>query len=322
MTPSPQLEPVTRCFLCGAEPSRLLFRIPPFGYQECAVCGLVRLAPRVAPADLPRLYDEEWPYDAAPVPESASDDRGPANPSFPYRSRRLNAFTPGRSFLEFGCGDGSFLAYQRQQGWQVAGTELSPSGVTAAWTKYRIRVDRACAEAPQIAGRYDAVGLYHVLEHLYEPRPVLEAIHQALAPRGILHVQVPNRRSLDGRLGRQFWPGLLCPQHVYLYEPSQLLRLMDERFQVLSTETYDPWHGPFSVEVTLRSLVRRWLRREPLSQSLPIHSRATNPAAREIEPSRRQQLTAVALRRVATLVARAQSMAGWGNVVDVIARAE
>ena len=78
-------------------------------------------------------------------------------------------------------------------------------------------------------GSYDAIGAYHVLEHLYEPRAVLRGIRDALSPGGVLHLQLPNIGSIDGRIGRQSWWGLRCPQHVTFYEPRHLRRLLPRR---------------------------------------------------------------------------------------------
>lgn len=315
MAHHPALEDVSECFLCGDARSRRLFAIGPYGYHACAQCGLVRLAPRPRPADLDRLYATEWAYSADLIPETGGAE---VNPSYPYRLARLDRFAPGRRFYEIGCGDGSFLAYLRARGWAVAGGEASVSGIAAAAARWGLAADRLSFEGLSLPGVSDAIGLYHVLEHLYQPRAALAAIAGALQSGGILHVQVPNRRSFDARLGRDRWPGLLCPQHAYLYEPRHLERLLSDSFRVVSVETYDPWHGPVSVEVTLRGLIRRWLRGDPRSGAIPTRPEVSGagPAGGNTAPVR---LRRIAVRAAATAIARAQAAIGWGNVIDVIA---
>lgn len=50
--------------------------------------------------------------------------------------------------------------------------------------------------APDLLGRYDAVVLFDVIEHLEDPQPVLEAVRQHLRPDGYLLINVPALQSL------------------------------------------------------------------------------------------------------------------------------
>ena len=317
------LETVPNCVLCGEASSRLLFEIPPYGYRACTACGLVRLSQRVAASDLERFYGETYRdvYDGNSVPL----DKQLANPTFDFRARRLARYSNGRRFLEVGCGDGNFLAVLRSRGWDVTGWEVSEAGAKLARERHGIDVEVISFEAvaPVPTGRWDAVGLYHVLEHLYEPGVILKQIREALAVGGILHIQVPNRRSLDGRLSRHLWWGIRCPEHVVFWEPKHLRRLLSEEgFRVVSVGTYDPWHSPGTVEITIRSLLksslkavlRRNSRLDPSTQvrSAEAESEATSP--HPVAPPLLRVLHVVSV-----VVARAESTVGFGNVADVIA---
>jgi len=314
------LEAVPTCLLCGGGSSRLLFEVAPYGYRACAACGLVRLSPRVAAGDLESFYRETYQdvYEGTSVPL----DKQLANPTFEFRARRLARHCKGRRFLEVGCGDGNFLAVLRSQGWEVAGTEVSEAAARAARERHGIDVDVIAFRGTGPTGRWDAVGLYHVLEHLYEPRLTLKQLREVLPMGGVLHIQVPNRRSLDGRLGGHLWWGLRCPQHVSFFEPKHLTRLLSEEgFRVVSVETYDPWHSPGTVEITTRSLLKSAVRGAlrpngrleppPKAGSAEIESQATAPWPGTALIQRGLHVFSV-------VVARAQSTVGFGNVADVI----
>jgi len=316
------LETVPTCALCGEPSSRLLFEIPPYGYRACAACGLLRLSPRVAASDLKRFYDETYrdAYDGNHVPL----DKQLANPTYDFRARRLTRHSKGRRFLDVGCGDGNFLAVLRSHGWDVTGREVSETAAKIARERHGIDVEVISFEdmGSVPTGCWDAVGLYHVLEHMYEPRAALKQIHEALPVGGVLHVQVPNRRSLDGRLGSRLWSGLCCPDHVLFYEPRHLRQLLSEEgFGVVSVQTYDPGASPKIVDETVRSLLKSALKtvlrpKARLEPRAEVRSAETESKASSLRP-----VADLVLRRLllAVVVARTQSAVGFGNVADVIA---
>ena len=317
------LETVPTCVLCGEPSSRLLFEVPPYGYRACTACGLVRLSPRVAASDLKRFYDESYRdvYEGNHVPL----DKQLANPTYDFRARRLTRHSKGRRFLEVGCGDGNFLAVLRSHGWDVTGREVSETAAKVARERHGIDVEViSFGDAGSVpTGCWDAVGLYHVLEHMYEPRAALKQIHEALPVGGVLHVQVPNRRSLDGRLGGRLWFGIRCPQHVLFCEPRHLRQLLSEEgFGVVSVQTYDPWHSPGIVDVTVRSLLKSSLktvlrRNARLEPSTEVDSSQTESEATLVRLT--PDLLLRVLHVVSVVVARTQSAVGFGNVADVIA---
>ncbi len=315
------LETVPTCVLCDEASSRLLFEIPPYGYRACMACGLVRLSPRVAGSDLERFYRESYRdvYDGTSVPL----DKQLANPTFDFRARRLARHSKGRRFLEVGCGDGNFLAVLRSRGWHVAGREVSEAAAKAARERHGIDVEVIPIGDTTPTGRWDAVGLYHVLEHLYEPRTILKWVRETLPVGGVLHVQVPNRRSLDGKLARHLWWGNRCPEHVLFWEPKHLRQLLSEEgFRVVSIETYDPWHSPGTVEVTIRSILKSALRTVLGRGARPELSTTVRTAQIESEATSLPpgvDLLSRALRMLSVVIARTQAMVGFGNVADVIA---
>lgn len=312
-----ETEPVPTCVLCGSERSRRLFRLPPYGYVACRECGLVRLSPRVAARDLSSFYDALYrePYEHAreALPQQL------ANPTFAYRAARLTAVAPGRRLFEIGCGDGNFLAVMQARGWDVAGSEVHGSAVRVARDRHGLDLHVIGFDDFKIPGsRHDAVGAYHVLEHLYDPRAVLKGIRDALNPGGVLHLQLPNIRSLDGRLGRQSWWGLRCPQHVTFYEPRHLRQLLaEEGFRVLSIETYDPWHSPGAMELTMRAMAKRAYRRTFGSISRRGKSATLDASPVGVASGRPRQLSG--LSTLARLLAQAEAQVGLGNIADVIA---
>lgn len=313
------VETVDQCFLCSNARSRRIYTHAPFAFVRCAGCGLVRLSPRVAATHLARFYEE---VDRIYGENDEDLETQLSNPTFRVRAASLERYARGRRFFEVGCGDGNFLEVMRRRGWTVSGCEVSDSAVAVASRRHGIDIKSTSFSDSHIDGQWDAIGLYQVMEHLYEPRAMLQAVRAAMADDAILHLQLPNFQSADGRLGGSAWPLLAWPEHTYLYDPKQLRRLLtEEGFRVLLIRTYyDPWHSPRTVALTIRAKVRSVLpgRRSGFAISADGASADRGGSRAGVRPA-----AAAAVARAIYLfgIAFAQTEAaiGWGNMMDAVA---
>jgi hypothetical protein len=69
--------------------------------------------------------------------------------------------------------------------------------------------------------------MYHVLEHVHDPRRVICEARRLLAPQGALIVQVPNLSCWQYRIFRSRWNGLDAPRHLYNFRFEDLKRLLE-----------------------------------------------------------------------------------------------
>jgi hypothetical protein len=170
---------------------------------------------------------------------------------------------------------------------------------------------------------FPVVAAYHVFEHIYHPAAWLRSVRELIAPNGLLHLQVPNGASLTRRLSRQVWSALVFPQHVYFYDPRTLPALLTRfGFTVLTTTTWDPWHGPGTVTASVANVAARVLTGRRPWNDIAIERPQSNacPAA---PPAARHPLKVMlrsGLERVSAGLARAEAAAGRGAIVDIVAR--
>jgi len=132
-------------------------------------------------------------------------------------SSGLSAAASGRkrSVLDIGCGPGFLLQRFQQSGWNVQGTELSERSAAHARERLGLPVhvgDLASAQWP--AASFDAVVLWHVLEHLPRPQSTIAEAERILRPGGVLLVAVPNFGRCEARLARDKWFHLDVPRHL------------------------------------------------------------------------------------------------------------
>src|SRR5205807_8533980 len=124
------------------------------------------------------------------------------------------AASNGRRLLEIGCGSGEALARMREIGWTVVGTDFDPQAVTAARAlAMDIRLGGPETLQPE-DGRFDAIYLGHVLEHVSDPLAFLERCRALLGEGGSLVIVTPNTASLGLKWFGRHWRGLEPPRHL------------------------------------------------------------------------------------------------------------
>jgi SAM-dependent methyltransferase len=230
---------MTSCLICGSGQSVPLFRgsdrlygttTKEFAVVRCSNCGLLRLDPVPTPAELPQYYPDNYWF----APDTSTASRMEES----YRRlvlrdhvrfvdramRQTNARGP---LLDVGCGGGLFLGMMRERGFPVLGLDNSREAAAIAW--HRQQAPSVCAmleQAPFPAGSLAVLTMFHVLEHLYDPRAYLAAAHKLLAPDGRLVIQVPNAACWQFRLLGSAWNGVDVPRHLFDFRAYDIEKLV------------------------------------------------------------------------------------------------
>jgi 2-polyprenyl-3-methyl-5-hydroxy-6-metoxy-1,4-benzoquinol methylase len=140
----------------------------------------------------------------------------------------LDARAGGRRLVEAGCGAGFFLKAAERAGWRVTGIELSDEAARFAIDRLDLDIRRQPVEEASIAAEsFDAAAMFDVIEHLFDPRAVLEALARALAPDGTLVISTPNFDSVSRHLLGRDWAVLSPLEHTYYFTEESLRRLLE-----------------------------------------------------------------------------------------------
>lgn len=142
-------------------------------------------------------------------------------------TRHLRAKDPVR-VLDFGCGHGEFIEQCRLYGMDAVGVDRS----TERQERSRVRI---FTDLAQVDGQFHAVTLFEVLEHLEEPRVVLEALRERLVEGGILVLETPDTTGVTDIKTLRDYRMIHPLDHINGFTPSTL-RAFAERlgFEAMS----------------------------------------------------------------------------------------
>jgi len=175
-----------------------------FVLDECESCGLVYQ--RMIPNDslMKKLY-EEWVD-----PESSLHSTRRAWPVEYYSNlaREMNLLirhfgtTPGAlDLFDFGMGWGDWCLMAKAYGCSVVGHEISQPLIDHA----RASGIRTLKWEDIPEHRFDVINLDQVLEHVSDPRRIVEYLRGSLKPNGLMNIRVPDGQDIRRRLRIGDW---------------------------------------------------------------------------------------------------------------------
>lgn len=211
-----------KCYLCSSE--NWIFRKgsvrdkPDLKVLECRGCGLVTLSSsdHISQGHYENsgMHTGSQPSMESWLRNTEQDDQ--------RRFELLKIAMTGKRLLDFGCGAAGFLLKAQSAAAEAVGME--PEKRVREYWGERIRI----YESLDAAGNgYDLITAFHVVEHLMDPRGMLQALAARLAKGGRLVVEVPN--SEDALLtlfdNGPFQNFTYWSQHLYLFNPTTLGQL-------------------------------------------------------------------------------------------------
>lgn len=117
--------------------------------------------------------------------------------------------------LDIGAGTGAFVQYMNQHGWESSGIEPDEKARGQAEINHHTKLLPSEALESFLPGSFDAISLWHVIEHVHDLYPYLHQIKKILKPEGLVFVAVPNYTSFDAIKYGANWAAYDVPRHLY-----------------------------------------------------------------------------------------------------------
>lgn len=130
--------------------------------------------------------------------------------------------------LDYGCGDGGFVAQASERGHRARGLDFDPAAIAAGRARGLDLALVSEVPASELEDSFDHISLVHVAEHVADPVDLMGRLARWLRPGGQLYCEVPHAHG-GGllRYGR-FWRGLEAPRHFSVPSSKALEAVMQD----------------------------------------------------------------------------------------------
>ncbi|HDY87947.1 MAG TPA: class I SAM-dependent methyltransferase [bacterium] len=220
-----------KCYLCGntgfdKRPGSVRDN-PELQILECASCGMVFLSSfdhiRDSFYEDSGMHGENVPDVQAILKDTAWDDE--------RRYRYLKSVLPNHKLLDFGCGAGGFLSKARELAATAHGVEPE-TRLSSHYQSHGLTVFQNLSDISTDirGGGYDIITMFHVLEHIPDPKLILGELSEILAGGGQIIVEVPNADDVLLTLynNSPFSHFTYWSCHLFLYTAKTLQMVFDQ----------------------------------------------------------------------------------------------
>jgi SAM-dependent methyltransferase len=144
----------------------------------------------------------------------------------------------GGKLLDIGCGEGQFLHYARELGYDVYGLDIDEMSISVGKEYFNLKNmyagDMDTFYRQTEMGVFDCITFFELLEHLEDPRAFLSKVHDLLGASGCIALSTPNAQRFTVKLGLR---------EKYDYPPHHLTRwnwesleffIRDQGFEIIT----------------------------------------------------------------------------------------
>jgi len=235
-----------------------------FFIVQCKKCGLIYTNPRPTPEEIKKYYSDKYSCYYHYLPESFFSKDGKLSSKLKNRIKKeylrihygyfpdkkipkpLNEIIklltmpvkhktswifphhrPGGKVLDVGCSTGFYLAKLRELGWDTYGVEINDRAASFGKEKLKLKIHTGTLESAKYPSDYfDAVTLWHCLEHVYSPMNTLKEVYRILKKDGMVIIGTPNIATIENLIFGEWWWAWEVPRHLYHFSKKSIVQFL------------------------------------------------------------------------------------------------
>lgn len=225
------------CPICDERSADALLHLPfalpegsplPDAYDvvACRSCGFVYADTPVAQPEYDRYYHEHSKYEDPLVATGGSQTAHDRSRIAAQADRIRQRISADARILDIGCAGGGLLLALRERGCHdLVGVDGAAACIAALSLQGIIAIEAPLSTlgAAGLRPEYDLIILSHVLEHVVDLRPLLQAVRALLAPGGAIYVETPDASSYPGHVFVPYY--FFDSEHINHFDPESIAAL-------------------------------------------------------------------------------------------------
>lgn len=228
------MEHLTKCPICQDEKFSRFLNCKDYTVSKedftiviCDKCGFVFTNPRPEPENLGVYYKSE------DYVSHSNTNKGlihklyqlVRNYTLDQKYKLVRKWAKPANLLDIGCGIGAFLDRCKQKGVTVVGIEPDDTARNFGKSNFGLDVFEEMHLANIPDHSFDAITMWHVLEHVSDLNERIRQLKRILKPEGTLFVALPNMASYDAQVYKQCWAAYDVPRHLYHFKKEDVKNL-------------------------------------------------------------------------------------------------
>jgi 2-polyprenyl-3-methyl-5-hydroxy-6-metoxy-1,4-benzoquinol methylase len=209
----------TQCISCHGLKLSPLKGYERFNLVKCSHCHLVFIGDIPSTEELNAHYSK-YSYGSARVISPITIK------SYHALLDEFEPFRQHNKILDVGCGLGSFLVEAKKRGWEVYGTEYSPTAVKLCQDAGIMMYEGVLNPSDFDPESFDVITSFEVIEHINNPNDDIQSIYSVLRKGGLFYCTTPNFNSLLRYYLNDKYDVICYPEHLAYYTKRTLIDLL------------------------------------------------------------------------------------------------
>lgn len=203
-----------------------------FNFCRCSSCGIERIWPQPSNEQLEKIYGQHY-YDAWGIETSPKTVETLKKATFEKRLSLIrNDLKAEAKLLDLGCATGYFLDVAQESGFEAFGVELSEYGANQTAAKhgkdhvFHGEFENSIFAANPI-NKFDAIFMSDFIEHVRDPKIILQLAHNRLNQGGKIVITTPMVKSFSYFIMGKTWSQYKT-EHLFYFSFSNIKKLLEE----------------------------------------------------------------------------------------------
>ena len=226
------------CLVCGQNNFKTLFSCKDFvatgkdfQLQYCESCSFIFTNPRPNISEIGKYYQSDQYISHSGEKKGLIYKIYDIVRDFSIRQKLnlIKKYHKSGKLMDLGCGLGYFLnGIKLDKTFDGLGVDISDDAVEYVKNTFGINVKNESELDNLDKHTFDIITQWHVLEHVHYLNERMQQLHHLLEQDGTMFIAVPNSKSKDAEIYKEYWDGYDVPRHLYHFNQKSFSLLMEK----------------------------------------------------------------------------------------------